>query len=164
MGANSTNLTSLHLAGVTLRQLLEQHGWSYGDGCGGPPAGDRTVSECYPYTILVGAAELGYAAEGHCPRYKRKPVSVPVAQRRPQRAAACDELVRRPTQLASADPPVVLDSRPVARQLVEEVSPICAWTAALWHGHGLVRCEVRGPAHPVTGSIATIIAPAIPDQ
>jgi predicted RNase H-like nuclease len=161
VGANSTNEASRHLAGVTLRQLLEQDGWSYHDGRGGPPAGGRSVCECYPYTMLVGTAELGYATEGQRPRYKRKPKSLPVAQWRPLRAAACDELVRRLARLAEADPPLHLDSHPVTRQLAEEPSPqvdveykhredlidaaICAWTAALWHRHGLARCQVLGP-------------------
>jgi hypothetical protein len=39
--ANSTSQASRRLAGVTLRQLLEQDGWSYDDGRGGP-AGQRT--------------------------------------------------------------------------------------------------------------------------
>jgi predicted RNase H-like nuclease len=57
VGANSTNQASRHRAGVTLRQLLEQDGWSYYDGRAGPPAGGRSVCECYPYTTLVGAGE-----------------------------------------------------------------------------------------------------------
>jgi predicted RNase H-like nuclease len=180
VSANSTNQTSRHLAGVTLRQLLEQDGWRYDNGHGGPPAGGRSVCECYPYTTLVGAAELGYATDGQHPRYKRKPKSLPVAQWRPQRAAACDELVRRLTRLASADPPLHLDSHPVTRQLTEEPSPevdvdykhredmidavICAWTAALWNRHGLDRCQILGPTAAATRPIATIIAPAIPEQ
>jgi predicted RNase H-like nuclease len=147
---------------------------------GGPPTGGRAFCECYPYTTLVGAAELGYATEGQRPRYKRKPKALPVAQWRPQRAAACDELVRRLTRLASADPPLHLDSHPGTRQLVQEPSPltdvdykhredlidavICAWTAALWYRHGMARCQVLGPAGPATGPIATIIAPTTREQ
>jgi predicted RNase H-like nuclease len=180
VSANSTNQASRHLAGVTLRQLLEQDGWRYDDGRGGPPTGSRTVCECYPYTTLVGTAELGYATDGQRPRYKRKPKSLPVAQWRPLRAAACDELVRRLTRLASADPPLHLDSHPVTRQLVQDPSPladvdykhredlidavICAWTAALWYRHGMTHCQVLGPAGPETGPMATIIAPAAADQ
>jgi hypothetical protein len=37
VSANSTNEAGRHRAGVTLRQLLEQDGWSYDDGHGGPP-------------------------------------------------------------------------------------------------------------------------------
>jgi predicted RNase H-like nuclease len=46
VSANSTNEASRHRAGVTLRQLLEQDGWSYDDGHGGP-RGRR------PYRIRV---------------------------------------------------------------------------------------------------------------
>lgn len=122
---------------------------------------------CYPYTTLVGTAELGYATDGQRPRYKRKPKSLLVAQWRPQRAAACDELIRRLTRLASADPPLHLDSHPVTHQLTEEPSPevdvdykhredlidaaICAWTAAPWNRHALDRCQILGPAAAATG-------------
>ena len=71
-GANSTNLGKPErLAGVDLRVSLERLGFRYDDGLDGPPVGGRVVSECYPYTTLVGAHELGYVLER--PAYKRKP-------------------------------------------------------------------------------------------
>jgi hypothetical protein len=90
VSANSTNRGSPHLAGVRLREALEAAGWTYVDGTGGVRSG-QTVSECYPYTTIVGAAERGYTHER--PRYKRKPRRTRVAEWRPIRAAACDGLV-----------------------------------------------------------------------
>ena len=58
------------------------------------------VSETYPYATLVGAAELGYDTER--PRYKRKPLRLPAAQWRAERAATCDTLIERLTKLADA--------------------------------------------------------------
>ena len=183
VSANSTNLRSPRLAGVRLLSLAEQAGWRYSDGSAGPPAGGRTVSETYPHCTLVGAAELGYDRER--PRYKRQPRRVPVAEWRRERAANCDELIRRLGQLATADPPLRLDSCPVTRQLAAQPSPLgdaaykhredlidallCAWTAALWVRHGLRRCQVLGlpggvAAGTAAGPAATIIVPARPGQ
>jgi predicted RNase H-like nuclease len=182
VSANTTNVHSPRLAGVRLRSTLEAYGWSYSDGMDGPPERGRVISECYPYTTLVGAFELGYATER--PRYKRKPPRMPVARWRPERATTCDGLISRIQRLATADPPLVLDSHPVARRLTEEPSPLadadykhredlidallCAWTAALWWRHGLARCQVLGPYGPDARSgdapTATIIAPARPEQ
>ena len=141
------------------------------------------ISESYPFCTLVGAAELGYDRER--PRYKRPPRRLPAAEWRPQRAANCDELIRRLGRLASADPPLRLDSHPVTRQLITEPSPLgdtaykhredlidallCAWTAALWVRHGLRRCQVLGlPDGAAAGTAArpaaTIIVPARPGQ
>lgn len=53
-------------------------GWTYDSAVDGPATADRTVSECYPYTALVGAAELGYDSER--PKYKRKPPKLTVPQ------------------------------------------------------------------------------------
>jgi predicted RNase H-like nuclease len=183
VSAHSTNLRSPRLAGVRLLSLAEQAGWWYADGSAGPPAGGRVISESYPFCTLVGAAELGYDRER--PRYKRQPRRLPVANWRPQRAANCDELIRRLGQLATADPPLRLDSHPVTQQLVTEPSPLgdaaykhredlidallCAWTAALWVRHGLRRCQVLGlPDDAAAGTAAapaaTIIVPARPEQ
>jgi predicted RNase H-like nuclease len=118
VSANSTNTGSARRAGVVFRDRLESLGWRYSDGGAGPPAAGRVVSECYPYTTLVGAAELGYGTER--PRYKRPPRRVPAAQWRPKRAAVCDELVGRLSQLATADPPLRLASHPVTQRLTEE--------------------------------------------
>ena len=57
VSANSTNTKSKRLAGVDLRKKLEQRGWRYSDGCTGPPQKGRYLSECYPYTTIVGAEE-----------------------------------------------------------------------------------------------------------
>ena len=178
VSANTTNLRSPRQAGVALRRRLEEQGWRYADGYDGPAADGRWCSECYPYTTLVGAPELGYDIER--PRYKRKPSAVRIAQWRSMRQAACDELVRRLSGLAKADPPLLLDSHPVTRQLTEP-SPLddaaykhredlidallCAWTAALWSRHGTNRCQVLGPTdRPAHTPVATIVAPARPEQ
>ena len=131
-------------------------------------------------TTLVGACELGYDRER--PLYKRKPRRLPAAEWRPVRAAACDELIRRIDALSSARPMLDLRSNPVTQSLLEP-SPIenvaykhredlidallAAWTAALWHGHGLARCQVLGADDPLIderGAHATIIAPARQEQ
>jgi predicted RNase H-like nuclease len=174
VSANTTNLGSSRLAGVHLRQRLEALGWRYDDGRSGPPTVARVMSECYPYTTLVGASELGYPLER--PRYKRKPKSLRWAEFRPLRAAVCDELIARLGVLRSADPPLDLSSHQETRALVEQRSPhadvaykrredlldavICAWTAALWFRFGFERCQVLGvvPGHPAPQ--ATIIAPS----
>lgn len=102
VSANSTNLNSRHQAGVLLRERLQEHGWTYDDGLDGPPTEGLFLSECYPYTTLVGAAELGYDQER--PRYKR-PGRRPPLGWRATRAHVCDELVARLAGLAEADPP-----------------------------------------------------------
>ena len=85
VAANSTNLGSRNLAGVTLREALADRGWRYDDGSAGPPQSlGRVFSECYPYTMIVGAHELGYIGER--PRYKRKPRRMRVRDFRPLRA------------------------------------------------------------------------------
>jgi predicted RNase H-like nuclease len=78
VSANTTNLRSPRLAGVALRRRLEKQDWRYSDGHNGPPADGRWCCECYPYTTLVGATQLGYDLER--PRYKRKPRHMPTAQ------------------------------------------------------------------------------------
>ncbi len=179
VSANPTNARSPRLAGVRFLGLAEASGWRYSDGRDGPAAGGRFLSECYPYTTLVGAAELGYNQQR--PRYKRQPPRLPAARWRPERAANCDTLIARLARLAAADPPLRLDSHPVTRRLAAEPSPLgdaaykhredlidallCAWTASLWARHGLRRCQVLGPpAGAGGGRAATIIAPARPEQ
>lgn len=176
VSANSTNLNSRNLGGQELRLLLEQRGWSYSAGWSGPPAKGRHFSECYPFTALVGAAELGYDEER--PVYKRKPKAMATSEFRPLRAAVCDDLLARLDALAVADPPLRLRSHPVTAALLDEKSPIvdaaykhredlvdaaiCAWTGLLWLQHGLERCQVLGEDEQASG--ATIIAPARPIQ
>jgi predicted RNase H-like nuclease len=178
VSANTTNLQSARLAGVQLRLRLEASGWRYDDGRSGPPTGARVMSECYPYTTLVGASELGYLLER--PRYKRKPKNLPWAEFRPLRATACDELIARLGALRSADPPLDLFSHQETRALIEQRSPqanvaykrredlidavICAWTAALWFRSGFERCQVLGLVPDQAEPQATIIAPCRPEQ
>jgi predicted RNase H-like nuclease len=179
VSANSTNTQSRRLGGVALRRSLEAERWQYSDGLEGPPEAGHFLSECYPYTTLVGAVELGYDIER--PRYKRKPRTLTSAQFRPTRAANCDQLIARLLQLETADPPLLLSSHPVTRRLVAEPSPttdreykhredlidalLCAWTAALWVRHGLDRCQVLGELSLDSNQqSATIIAPARPEQ
>lgn len=178
VSANSTNQNSRHQAGVLLRERLEASGWAYDDGRGGPPADGLVMSECYPYTTLVGAEELGYDQER--PRYKR-PGRRPPQGWRATRADTCDDLITRLAALAEADPPLLLASHPVSHQLMTEPSPerdalykhredlidalLCAWTAALWSRHGLTRCQVLGTDSPAPpGQAPTIIAPARQEQ
>jgi predicted RNase H-like nuclease len=180
VSANTTNLNSRWLGGVTLRRELESRGWLYSDGRAGPPKTGRVVSECYPYTTLVGVVELGYDVER--PRYKRAPKGMSAALWKPLRGGACDDLIVRLAGLLDGDPPLDLRSHAETRRLMDEPSPpervaykhredlidavISAWTAAFWHQHGFERCQVLGvpdgvlPATP----LATIIAPARPEQ
>lgn len=179
VSANSTNRASERLAGVELLELLVARGWRYDDGRAGPPRDGRVVSECYPYTTLVGAIEFGHPEER--PRYKRGPKKMPVAEFRPLRATACDGIIERLGALAAADPPLDLMSHPVTAALAQDPSPlsdrdykhredlidgaISAWTAMLWWRHGLERCQVLGlPETPRAELLATIIAPARPEQ
>lgn len=181
VSANSTNLGSPRQAGVRLRERLEAAGWRYADGVHGPPADGQWLSECYPYTTIVGAQELGYDDER--PRYKRAPRGMPAAESWPLRTNACDELIRRVAALSEAEPPMDLASHSTTQQLVDEPSParpaaykqredlldaaICAWTAALWHHDGTVRCQVLGideAEHLGDELQATIIAPARDSQ
>ena len=177
VSANATNLDSPRQAGVSLLRDLEAGGFAYSDGFAGPPMSGRHVFECYPYTTIVGAAELGYDTER--PRYKRKPKSLTSAQWRPSRAAACDELVRRVARLESVDPPLLIASHPTTAALASSPAPlddlpykhredlldalICAWTASLWHRHGTDRCQVLGEQDG-SARAPTIIAPARPEQ
>jgi predicted RNase H-like nuclease len=179
--ANSTNLSSPRLAGVRLREELEQRGWLYSDGRDGPPTGGRVVCECYPYTTLVGAEELGYHDKR--PRYKRKPKEMRAAAWQPLRSANCDDLISRLAALEETDPPLDLRSHSETKRLIEEHSPLqtnaykkredlidailCAWTAALWWRYGEQRSQVLGidPDNAkVNEPLATIIAPARPEQ
>ena len=180
VSANSTNCRSLRLAGVELLSRLEARGWSYHDGLGGPPAIlGRFVSECYPYTTIVGAHELGYADQR--PQYKRKPPRMSTAEFIPLRNAECDKLICRVARLKDADPPMDLSTHGETHRLVVEWSPakrkdykhredlldaaLCAWTAALWSRWGETRCQVLGlDETPSSRRRATIVAPARPEQ
>ncbi|MHB8451726.1 MAG: DUF429 domain-containing protein [Mycobacteriales bacterium] len=178
VSANSTNLATPALAGVALLRELVGAGWGYHAGHGGPPVAGRWVSECYPYTTLVGAAELGYRLAR--PAYKRRPSGLGAPDWPVARARACDELIGRVAALARADPPLLLDSHPDTARL-RDPSPLehrpykhredlldavlCAWTAAFWLRHGLARAQVLG-ADPRAdgGPVGTIIAPTRPEQ
>lgn len=180
VSANSTNRNSANLGGVELLDRLLARSWNYHDGRRGPPAAPgRFVSECYPYTTIVGACELGYGSER--PVYKRQPKGMPRADFRKLRSAECDELIRRVSQLTNANPPLKLLTHPETARLVAEKSPekdreykhredlldaaICAWTAALWDHAGETRCQVLGRSEPpITSLRATMIAPARKEQ
>lgn len=177
VSANTTNLGSRNLAGVALRQALEADGWRYDDGRDGPPSGGRVMSECYPYTTIVGIAELGFDVER--PRYKRQPKGMTTAQFHPLRAAACDELIAALAGLENAVPPLHLRSHKTTALLLDEPSPlasraykhredlvdaiICGWTGLLWMRHGLERCQVLGLTDNPSPA-ASIIAPCRPEQ
>jgi len=174
VSANSTNTESPRRAGIHLRERLEALGWVYDDGTTGPPSRGQVLSECYPYTTIVGAEELGYDTER--PPYKRAQKGMPAAEAWPIRTAACDLLISRVAGLKDHDPPADLASHEETRRLLNEPSPvvsaaykkredlldavICAWSAALWHRYGPARCQVLGV--PEDGSPVgngTIIAP-----
>ena len=161
-----------------MRERLEDRGWRYDDGRDGQPTVGRVVSECYPYTAIVGAEELRFDVER--PQYKRRPKFLKSAEFRPVRAAACDRLIVALDRLAHADPPLHLRSHPLTEQLVTEPAPlddrqykhredlidalICAWAGLLWIHHGLERCQVLGLDADSTAPAATIIAPCRPSQ
>jgi len=177
VSANTTNTRGPRLAGVALLPRLQALGFTCTDGWDGPPQGGRAVFECYPYTALVGVAELGYDVER--PRYKRPPRGMRVAESRPLRAAAFEELARRLTRLEHADPSLHLRSHPATAALLQGPAPladaahkhredlldaaVCAWTASLWHRHGTGRCQVLGERSSPRPA-ATIIAPARLEQ
>lgn len=157
-----------------MRTKLEALGFVYSDGIHPPSPLVRTMFECYPYTTIVGMAELGY--EEKRPRYKRFDRSLPSALRRQARADACDELIRRMGTLATATPPLHIASHEVSRSLLEP-SPLvdaaykhredmldavlCAWTASIWHRHR-ERVQVLGveDVPDAAGRRGTIVAPA----
>ncbi|RIJ52270.1 DUF429 domain-containing protein [Clavibacter lycopersici] len=163
---------------VALRRRLEDAGWEYDDGSGDVRDPDaRTMLECYPYTTLVGAPELGFA--GPKPRYKRLAPLLATADRRPHRAAEFRLVLEAVAGLAHADPPLDVTTHPRAAALVADGPAIverqhkhledlldgliCAWTAAYWARHGAQRSQVLGAADPVLderGRRGTIIAPA----
>jgi predicted RNase H-like nuclease len=177
--ANSTNLSTPRLGGVRLRRELETRGWQYSDGRTGPPQAGRSVSECYPYTALVGVEELGYDKER--PRCKRPPKGMARGDWRRMRATVCDDLIRRVASLTATDPPLDLTSHVETFRLLQDLSPeadkpykrredlldavLCAWTALFWWRHALLRSQVLGiPPAAVSSPLATIIAPARPEQ
>lgn len=180
VAANASNRSMGWQGGVALRHRLEAAGFVYTSGLTPAGATQRTFFECYPYTTLVGMAELGYDVER--PRYKRLDPSLPAPLGRQRRAEACDELIRRLSALASAVPPLDISSHPIGRQLIETASPVgqipykhredvldamlCAWTASIWHRHGLDRVQILGEDDEpdADGRIATIVAPARREQ
>ena len=176
VSANSTNIGSPRLAGVTLLAELEKAGWLYQPGFDGPPTAGLVAAECYPYTAIVGTVELSYEDR---PRYKRKPKSMSTADFRPSRTKACDDLISRLASLSTANPRFDLTSHLETARLVEEQTPsadgeykhredlidasICAWTGLLWLHGGLDRCQVLGDPEE-SPKPATIVAPARPEQ
>jgi predicted RNase H-like nuclease len=98
------------------------------------------------------------------------------------RGRACDELIRRVAALSTFNPPIDLRSHPETRRLIDELSPtaavaykrredlldaaICAWTAAYWHSHGFMGCQVLGldAGSDDDEEAPTIIAPARTEQ
>lgn len=176
VSANASNTVMGWQGGVALRDRLERLGFTYSDGTTTPDPLERTFFECYPYTTIVGMAELGYDDER--PRYKRLDKSMPVAQSRQARAVACNELIRRLDRMGSVDPPLDISSHTVSRILLDSPSPIddvpykhredmldaliCAWTAAIWHQHGDARVQILGcdDTPDAQGRRATIVAPA----
>ena len=184
VSANSTHPGQSPLPGKLLLEQLVARGWSYHDGVDGPPPGfGRFVSECYPYTTIVGARELHYEEERPRYKHKRKPDGMPIDEWREIRNSQCDTLIERVNALNKANPPLDLSTHPETSRLVSEPSPlklkeykhredlldaaICAWTAMLWKKRGKARCQVLGCEDEYKteeGKRATIIAPARPEQ
>lgn len=180
VSANATNLGRGWQAGISLRDRLEEAGLRYWSGLGAREPSSATFFECYPYTTLVGASEFGYDDER--PRYKRMVPTLTLAERREFRARECDELIRRFAGFRDSDPPIDLASHALTQTLLDEPSPlvdaaykhredlldaaIAAWTATLWGRFGTDRCQVLGAdSRPDSeGRVATIIAPARPEQ
>jgi predicted RNase H-like nuclease len=174
VSANASNLGLPGvLAGTVLAARLAAGGWHIADGHGGPPAGGRSLYECFPYLALVGTDALGYDRER--PIYKRKPRHLAPTEFRALRARNADEIVRRVAALD--DPPIDLRSHAVTASLLDEPTPLadrpakhredlldavlCAWTGLLWLRHGLARCQVLGGDEVPP---ATVIAPCRPEQ
>jgi predicted RNase H-like nuclease len=180
VAANPSNMAMGWKGGLALRHRLEALGFVHVDGREPAQTGARSFFECYPYTTLVGMTELGYDTER--PRYKRLDRSLPAAEARAARAAACDELIRRMVALDVATPPLLLTSHPLTEWLTAEPSPLldgpykhredlldavlCAWTASIWHRHGDTRVQVLGrdDEPDAAGLLGTIIAPARNEQ
>ncbi len=190
VGANASSRTLAARAGELLLERLGERGIRYTDGTTAPPAGVTVAFECYPFTTLVGAPELGY--EDERPRYKRLIPGIPRDEARARRAAAADELLARMAALSAASPALRMDSHERTAELLTEPSPLvdraykhredlldavlCAWTAALWFRdarapEGPSRVQVLGAPDSVTpgevdalGRRATIVAPARPEQ
>ncbi|MGI9030642.1 MAG: DUF429 domain-containing protein [Ilumatobacteraceae bacterium] len=110
VSANCSNLGLEALAGVTLVGRLAADGWRYDDGRGGPRQHGRHLYEVYPYTTLVGAAELGYAVAR--PAYKRRPRHLVPHDFRVARAAVVDDLIERLVALRNTDPALDLSTHP----------------------------------------------------
>jgi predicted RNase H-like nuclease len=174
VSANASNLGLPGvLAGVVLAARLAAGGWRIADGHGGPPAGGRSLYECFPYLALVGAPAFGYDVQR--PIYKRRPRGLAPAEFRQLRARNADEIVRRAAALR--DPPIDLRSHEATAALLDEPTPLadrpakhredlldavlCAWTGLLWWHHGLARCQVLGGDEVPP---ATVIAPCRPEQ
>ena len=183
VSANSTNLSTRHLAGVALRrEALEARGWAHYDGLSDRfPESARRVSECYPYTTLVGACELGH--DRAQPLYKRKPRRLPAAEWRPVRAAARDERIRRIDARSQARGQCSIcaptpshrafSNHPRSRTWLTSTGRIrstrCSPRGPRRFGTATVsaRCQVLGADDPLIderGAHATIIAPARQEQ
>jgi len=184
VSANSTNRSHIekgNAAGVELRKMLELTGWVYDDGTCGPPVAGRTLSECYPYTTLVGIPALGFERER--PRYKRQPSGMPIAEWRQRRTEGFLSIAQALAGLRGGDPPLDIMSHDRTRRLVRDPVPcddpgykhsedlldsvLCAWTAFLWHRHGTTSCQVLGREDELfddENKRATIIAPARDEQ
>lgn len=178
LAARPTNLSQQFLAGLRLRNGLELRGILYDDGWDGPGA-HRTCLEGYPHATLLAADEFGHP--NRPVPYKRRPDGVEPGMWARVRAEALDGICEHLKQLVGADPPLELGSHPTTAALADPCpiagrngvrqidikaredlidAVICAWTALLWHTHGLRRCQVLGPprGHP-DDRPATIITP-----
>ena len=171
VSANSTNIAQgrARLGGVRLLDSLRELGWTYDDGLAGPPATGLRVSECYPYTALVGA--LGFAPR---PAYKRRPKAVPISEWRTLLAGEFRRIVAALVDVAPSLAPLDIASHELSATLLDEPpadnrdykdqedlldAVLCAWTAQVWLRHGMARCQVLRGQPSREGDVASIIAP-----
>jgi hypothetical protein len=144
VAANASSASLPWLGGRDLGERLERAGLVLDDGVRPVPEGRSSYFECYPYTTLVGAAELGY--DERRPRYKRPDTTLPREARREARAAACDDLLRRLDSLATATPALRLRSHPVSRLLLDEPISTARTCSTPSSARGRPRCGRRPPS------------------
>ena len=60
VSANASNTVMGWQGGIALRDRLEHIDFRYSDGTTPPDPLERTFFDCYPYTTIVGMAELDY--------------------------------------------------------------------------------------------------------
>jgi hypothetical protein len=170
VSANTANVHSPRLAGMQFLRLAGLSG-------GGIFRRQRRVAARRParlgdLPVRHPGRRRGTGYDTERRRCKRTPPHVPAGPGPAERAANCDTLIERPGQLADADPPLLLRSHPVTKDLAGQPPPVSdpackhredlidallrAWTPSLWARHGFDRYQVLGmPAKPTGGPVAS---------